>query len=269
MESVLNTIRQFTHDQFSNENRLKARMQLYQYCEHKTNWHQWVFDHLDFTNVTDVLEIGCGNGALWRENTSRIPEGISIILSDISEGMVVAARQALSGYDNRFQFEVVDACRTPYIDGAFQMITAIHVIFHIHGNTRIFLEIDRLLADNGFAYATEPSRAYFQQMANIAAGFNQSLAFDDDLIRGFVLENGEEVLSGYFPVIEKFIYQNDVVLKTSEPLLLYLASIYEGKQLDLYAKNLSDFKNYIESIITGTGAIRFTNKAALFKFGKR
>lgn len=269
MDSVLEKIKQFTHDQYSNENRLQARIQLYQYCEHKTNWHQWIIDNLDFTNVTNVLELGCGNGALWRENLPKIPEDMSIILSDISEGMVDAAQKALGGHDNRFQFKVTDACRTPFDNAAFQMITALHMLYHIDDNKRIFMEVDRLLADNGFAYASAPSMKNLRQLMDLAVGFNDSLGFDNDIIRGFNLENGEEVLSGHFNVVKTFIYQNDVIIKNSEPLLLYLASIYEGTQLDIYIKVFDEFKSYAESVIKKTGEIRISNKAALFKFGKK
>ena len=269
MESVLEKIKQFTHDQYANDNRLNARMQIYRFGENETDFHHWIFDKLDFSDVKNVLELGCGNGALWQKNLQKIPKGLSILLTDISEGMVDSARKALSGHDNQFQFKVVDACQTTFDDAAFQMIIANHMLYHIEDNKRIFMEIDRLLADNGFAYASSPSMKNLQELMSVAVGFSHSLEFANDIIRGFNLENGEEVLSGHFNVAEKYIYHNDVIIKNTEPLLLYLASIYEGKQLDIYREKFVEFGSYVESIIGETGEIRITNKAALFKFGKK
>ena len=269
MDPVLEKIKQFTHDQYSNENRLKARIQLYQFCEHKTNWHQWIFDNLDFRNVTNILEFGCGNGALWRENLQMIPGDVSIALSDISGGMVDSAREALNRYDNQFRFEVIDACQTPFDAAAFQMIIANHMLSHIDNKRRIFTEMDRLLTENGFIYASTPSVHNLQELVKVAVGFSRSLEFDNEIIRSFNLENGEEVLSQYFTVVDKFIYRNDIIVKNSESLLLYLASIYEGKQLDMYIQKFAEFRSYLESILEKSGEIRITNKNVLFKFRKK
>ena len=35
----------------------------------------------------------CGDGTLWTENKEDLPEGISVTLSDISEGMLRDARR--------------------------------------------------------------------------------------------------------------------------------------------------------------------------------
>jgi ubiquinone/menaquinone biosynthesis C-methylase UbiE len=266
MDPVLEKIKSFAHDQYSNENRLEARIQIYRYGEHETNFYQWIFNKLDFTDVKLVLEIGCGNGALWRENISKIPHDISITLTDVSEGMVNTASEAMVEKDNRFQFGIADASHTPFNDATFHMIIANHMLYHVDDKIGIFKEIDRLLSENGFAYASTLSVNNFRELMKLSMGFNEKLNYDNELIWSFNLENGEEVLSRYFNVVGNYIYQNDVIINRSQPLLLYLASVYEGKQLDSYIKKLAEFRTYIESIIKETGEIRITNKAVLFKF---
>ena len=269
MDSVLEKIKQFSHDQYSNENRINARVQLYDFCEYKNNWHQWVFDNLDFTNVSSVLDLGCGNGFLWKANIKRIPADMSITLSDISEGMIDSARNALGGYDIPFKYEVADARRTPFPDAAFQMIFANHMLYYDDADRTMLKEIHRLLTDDGFAYATTTSLESLKELMDIAVGFSDTMGFDNGIIRGFSFENGEEVLSDVFPVVEQSNYQNDVLVNTCEPLLLYLASIYEGEQLDIYIRDIGEFSKYLESVIRRSGEIRITNKAALFKFRKK
>ena len=56
-DTTLEKIKQFSSDQYSNENRLAARIQLYRYAENKQNWRPWLFSHLDFTGVKNILEI--------------------------------------------------------------------------------------------------------------------------------------------------------------------------------------------------------------------
>ena len=114
VDLTLEIIKQFSDDQYSNENRLNARIQIYDFCEKKINWREWVFDNLDFNNVERVLELGCGNGLLWQDNIHRIPENIHIVLSDISKGMVDSARKTLEKHNRQFEFKVTDACKTSF-----------------------------------------------------------------------------------------------------------------------------------------------------------
>ena len=62
-----------------------------------------------------VLEIGCGDGTLWKENKDKLPENIEITLSDTSEGMLRDARRNVGIGDHRFRFRHFDchrSCRT-------------------------------------------------------------------------------------------------------------------------------------------------------------
>lgn len=270
MDSTLEKIKQFSNDQYSNENRLNARIQIYDFCEHKNYWQEWVFDNLDFSNVARVLELGCGNGILWKKNIHRVPENVRIILSDNSRGMVDAAREALREHRHQFGFEVVDACQIPFTDKNFQMIIANHMLYHMENKEQVFSEIDRLLTGDGFAYASTLSTRNLNELIDIISEFNKSLLFDNiQTIQNFNLENGEDIISRHFNVADSHIYQNDIIIRNTEPLILYLASCYSMEQLDILIRNFGDFRSYLESVIRKTGAIRITNKSVLFKFRKK
>jgi ubiquinone/menaquinone biosynthesis C-methylase UbiE len=270
MDDILEKIRCFSDDQYSNENRLKARIQIYEYCEIKLNWREWVFDRLVFNNVKNVLDLGCGNGVLWQDNINKIPADVQITLTDVSEGMVDTARKTLGKHDGRFEFRVADACRVPFKDGSFQMVIANHMLYHVQDMEKVFSEIGRLLTDDGSAYASTLSTNNFQELVDVVVDFNKQLAFDNTMtIQSFSLENGESVLSRQFHVKEKHILQNDIVINKTEPLILYMASCYTPGQLEILMKNYTDFKAYLESSINKTGEIRITNKNVLFKFMKK
>jgi ubiquinone/menaquinone biosynthesis C-methylase UbiE len=270
MDATLEKIHQFSDDQYSNENRLKARIQIYEFREKKLSWREWVFDNLDFSNVTKVLELGCGNGLLWQDNIQKVPEKLHIVLTDISPGMVDAARKTLSKNGRQFEFKAADACQTPFQDNSFQMIIANHMLYHIENKERVFSEVDRLLTGDGSIYASTLSTKNLQELIDVIGEFDKRLLFDNiQTIRSFNLENGENVLSNHFKVIKKFIYQNDIIIKESEPLILYLASCYSREQLDILRRNFGDFRSYLDLIIKKTGKLRITNKNVLFKFGKK
>jgi hypothetical protein len=88
-------------------------------------------------------------------------------------------------------------------------------------------------------------------------------------IQSFCLENGEEVLSGYFNVVDKVTYQNDIIIDNIEPVILYLASCYSTEQLEILKNCYHDFNSHLNSVLKKNGGIRITNKNALFKFRKK
>lgn len=49
-----------------------------------------------------ILELGCGDGALWAQNISSLPGEVSVTLSDLSSGMLRDARRAIGRKDSRF-----------------------------------------------------------------------------------------------------------------------------------------------------------------------
>jgi ubiquinone/menaquinone biosynthesis C-methylase UbiE len=73
-----------------------------------------------------VLEVGCGDGNIWRENLDRIPPGWRLTLTDFSPGMVDAARAVLG---DRAEYAVADVQELPFSDASFDAVIANHMLF--------------------------------------------------------------------------------------------------------------------------------------------
>ncbi|MGL4372886.1 MAG: MerR family transcriptional regulator, partial [Turicibacter sp.] len=96
-------------DQYKNSANLSARIYLHDaYSTNTDGWHNWFFDQLELTNNLKILELGCGKASLWQRNIDKIPKNCEIILSDLSEGMLVEAKYTLADYADIFNFEVMD-----------------------------------------------------------------------------------------------------------------------------------------------------------------
>ena len=86
--------------QYQNASNVSARIRLHKlYSVNQQGWFSWLFDQMHLKSGMKILELGCGNGALWVENADRIPrgKGTKIILSDISGGMLQDASRAILG----------------------------------------------------------------------------------------------------------------------------------------------------------------------------
>jgi hypothetical protein len=70
--------REDVKEQYRDASNLNARSAIYRFGETSAPpWPRWVFDQFaaDLPSDALVLEIGCGDGALWRKNLDRLPHG--------------------------------------------------------------------------------------------------------------------------------------------------------------------------------------------------
>ena len=268
VDKLLKKIKAFSSDQYSNENRLKARMQLYRFALNKESWRSWLFRKLDFHETTKILEIGCGNGVLWEENIKKIPQNVHITLTDLSAGMVNTCREKFGG-DPRFEFMVLDAGKLfPFRDQSMDMVLASHMLYHVKNKARAFSEISRVLTPGGRGYATTASTRTLQELDAAASGYNPQLTTGmGAFVESFSLENGARQLKKYFKIVGKAVYKNTVIVPDTEPLIVYLASCYNSRQLDILLNNKGEFRRYLVGLMSAEGTFKTTSIAGLFKFG--
>lgn len=89
-----------------------------------------------------VLDVGCGEGRVTRELSSR---GYDVVGFDASEALVAEARAA--DPDGRYEVAQIDAL--PVADGAAQLAVCINVLPHIHDLSAAAHELARVLAPGG------------------------------------------------------------------------------------------------------------------------
>ncbi|MBR3643268.1 MAG: MerR family transcriptional regulator, partial [Parasporobacterium sp.] len=88
--------------QYQNASNISARIRLHQlYSQNPLGWFPWILKQCGLSSGMNVLEAGCGNGALWKDNAGTLPGGISVLLSDISIGMLRDARRNLAETEGR------------------------------------------------------------------------------------------------------------------------------------------------------------------------
>ena len=87
-----------------NAKNLDTRIKLHdKFSINQQGWFPWIFEQIDFSTVYRLLELGCGNGKLWENNTYNL-RNREIFLSDNSEGMIDEIRQKL-GNDYNYMLQ--------------------------------------------------------------------------------------------------------------------------------------------------------------------
>lgn len=239
--------------QYQNASNINARINLHKnYSTNNQGWFPWLFEQfsarLSSATPLRILEIGCGNGALWTENMNKLPfdSGLHITLSDISEGMIRDVRRTI-GNDPRFSFETFDCHNIPYAGETFDLVIANHLLFYCEDMDTVCQEIRRVLKKGtGTFLCSTYGSAHMKEITDLVQEFDNRIVLSGEkLYERFGLENGQQILSKAFSKITLIRYEDEIVLRTAEPLIEYILSCH-GNQNQYLLDRYHDFHTFVE-----------------------
>jgi ubiquinone/menaquinone biosynthesis C-methylase UbiE len=97
----------------------------------------------------DILEIGCGSGAMAAEVLRRYPE-VRLTATDYDESMVSVARRRLAPFGPRAEVRQADATGLPFSDGSFDVALSFIMLHHVVDWEKAIAELLRVLRPGGF-----------------------------------------------------------------------------------------------------------------------
>ena len=248
--------------QYRDASNLDARILVHQrFSTNGYDWQRWVFDRLDLPERCDILDLGCGPGSLWTENTRRIPAGWRIMMSDLSLGMVQQARRHLSHGHPHANTAVLDAQSLPFPSRHLDAVIANHMLYHIPDLDRALREIRRVLRSGGRLYASTNGAQHLRELRDLVATFCPE-ADCADVAADFGLENGAALLSRQFTDIALHRREDGLVVTEPEPLIAYARSMMCQTAL---AQNLESFSRCVRQQISAHGAIRIRKDSGIFE----
>ena len=189
--------------QYKDPSNLNARIALHaKYARSDEPWFPWLARRVEWAPGTRVLEVGCGSGVLWVSVASLLPR-VRLTLTDLSAGMVEAATSR--GRLPSPNIEVADAktCDAqdlPFADGAFDVVVANHMLYHVPDPARAVAEFARVLEPHGaLMAATNGPRhlAAIRELSREGLGWSSL----DGAVRRFGPVNGEAVLREAFATV--------------------------------------------------------------------
>ena len=256
-------------EQYHNASNLHTRIRLHDgFSVNPCSWHQWLFDCLELSSSSRILELGCGDGSLWQRNMDRIPEHWDITLTDFSEGMLQDAKDRLTenGSSRPFRFIQADVRAIPFPDGSFDAVLANHMLYHVNNRHEALQEIYRVLKPGGRFYASTIGRNHLREMKELLRGFNPELVLSEkDFADEFGLENGEVQLEAAgFRHIELKRYEDSLRITEAEPLIAYICSTTGNSRSALSGSSLDKFRIRVESLLHRKGFIGITKDSGLF-----
>ncbi len=245
-------------DQYKNTANLAARHEFYaRFTTSPVNWFEWVFSQFDFPENANLLEIGCGNGELWRQNQTRIPSSWHLTLGDLSLQMVRQAARTLTFLQQQAQFQVLDAQLLKYDNDLFDGVIANHVLYHVPNPNRAILESHRVLKAKGTFYAATNGIDHLRELHDLIADYppvaDQLTPRNLADRYSFNLQNGEELLRKYFSRVKLQIYSDGVIVDNPEPIVAYTFSLLPKSGSRISEPEKEGFRAHIQSHIDHFG----------------
>jgi SAM-dependent methyltransferase len=175
-----------------------------------------------------VLDVGCGPGRFWL-GAQAWPADLAITLADLSPGMADEALATVRGVGRwtNVAAQVADVCALPFADASFDVVLAMHMLYHAPDRDLAVGEIARVLAPGGVAVASTNSErnmaALFELGHAALGGERQDLA-----ARAFSLESGPAILRRCFDAVE--LHHAVDILRVTDPadVIAYLTSFAPG-----------------------------------------
>ena len=118
--------------------------------EHHSALRSWGFSCISWRPGMEILDVGCGGGAAVYDML-RLSEGSIVKGVDYSDTSIELSRK-LNAEEieyERCMIEKADAARLPYVDEAFDLITAIETVYFWNDPVASFREIRRVLRTGG------------------------------------------------------------------------------------------------------------------------
>ncbi|WP_417307535.1 class I SAM-dependent methyltransferase [Devosia sp.] len=251
--------------QYGQVDKLQARARLHQlYSRQETPWFPFVFSQGGVNAGDSVLDIGCGPGWFWAASNDSAPDGLSVTLCDLSEGMEREATERVEGLarDWRVAASVADVTALPFQDESFDAIFCLHMLYHVTDQTRAVDELHRVLRPGGRLVVTTNGREDMLALYGLAGR-----AFDIDPTNPaaalFGFEDAERLLKDRFGNVARHDHQSGLSITDKSHVFDALTSYPPGdtappEQLEALRTAIS------EAFAAGGGRLEADNQRAAF-----
>jgi SAM-dependent methyltransferase len=187
----------WTAEQYRDDRNLRARQRLWQRQSPWFDLTGWVLGLGEVAAGQRVLDLGCGNGLYLRALGER--PGVEAVGCDLSPGMLraVGPHPALVNGD---------AMRLPFRTGAFDVVLAPHMLYHVPDPVTAAGEMRRVLRPGGVAVVVTNGRDHMRSLREIieAAVRRSTPGWEmaNPSTHVFSLENGAAALTTAFDEVD-------------------------------------------------------------------
>lgn len=208
--------------QYSSSNGLNTRIAFHDmYSTNKYGYGNWILSNYEIFEGAKVLELGCGTADMWVGHDNLIARCGLLMLTDLSEGMLSAARENI-GERKNVAYALADIQDIPFENDSFDVVIANSMLYHVPDLGKGINEVRRVLKNDGVFYCASYGELNFTDV--LASWFE----LDGESFKpnhNFTLQNGKQILKATFTNVEAKFYEDSLHISNIDDLVDYLQSL--------------------------------------------
>lgn len=214
--------------QYSSSNGLNIRIAFHDmYSTNKYGYGSWILSNYEIPEGAKVLEVGCGTARMWMGHDDLIARCGLLMLTDMSEGMLSAARKNIGERKNA-AYALADIQDIPFGDDSFDVVIANSMLYHVPKMESGIREVRRVLKKEGVFYcATYGEHNFTDVLADWFELDGESFSPNHN----FTMQNGEQILKAAFTNVEARFYEDSLHITNIDDLVEYLQSLVSLKAI--------------------------------------
>ncbi len=249
------------------EEEIESRVRLYDFSTGKQTFFQWQAGMLPPANNIKVLELGCGNGALWRDLMIRWA-GCSLTLTDISDDVLDLTRAVLdpiADLADSIEYQAVDFNNLPFQDESYDVLIANHNLYYAQDVPSVLASIRRILKPGGRLICSTIGKDHLVELVTMLRQEDAAISWGaEQWADKFGLENGISLLKRHFKQIDQFEYDNRLHVNSIKPVLSYLMKTMKGALAPWVTDNHDTIEDRLRDVMRQRGYIRLTPHSGFF-----
>lgn len=225
---------------YADAGKLSARSDLHEHFgTNPIPFAEWEMGLVDLSAVRRALDAGCGSGNFLLPLARRlVPPGATVIGLDLSDGMLTTARARLAAESLPVACQVGDVEALPFADGAFDLILANFMLYHLPHLDQGIAELRRVLRPGGALLAATNGSRNMAELLDLGLDACRAVGVSEETLsviiqRGrlatpmsFTLENGAAALGRSFADVRLERYPDELRITDAGALTAYFASMW-------------------------------------------
>lgn len=207
--------------QYSDSQKLAARARLSGgFSRAEVPWFTWVAQHIKAAPGARILDVGCGPAWFWPEVMAVLPAGLDLTLFDQSPGMVAEAEERCRPLSlAKLAGQVGDAASLPFPDASFDVVIAMHMLYHVENQPKAIAEFFRVFEPGGMLVVTTNGRSNMRELYGLTTVFGSAPHDPAGAIFGF--ERATEIVQAKFGNAEQKTHP--ATMRVTDPDVVFLA----------------------------------------------
>lgn len=233
--------------QYQTTDLLRVRVETHaRYSERQIDLDAACVRALGLTGGESLLDVGCGPGAFPRYLRAHGHSGRLAGL-DQSAAMIADASEASAGLG--IEWYTGEANALPFPDGAFAIISARHMLYHVPDIPGALREFARVVGPGGTVFATTNGAENVPHITEMEHALAAHFGLPDiaRTTEPFNTANAGTILATVYPKIDETILANAFIFTEPEPIVRYIMTMIAVQQTAAQPTLLADIHDWLRA----------------------